>query len=792
MTKSLGALLAIGLAGLQFLAVLAVVFSSYLTSERALIQHAHELLRDVGTNTIEHSRGFLNPAEGAAELAARLAQNRVVASDNPQLLEQLLFQQLQIAPQVSGVYYGAEDGTFVFVMRYSQGPGPFRSKLITFDAEGRRQVDLIWRAKDFTRLAHQADPDDPYEARDRLWYTRAKSEQTTIWTDPYIFFSSQHPGITLAAPVMGEGGQVRGVVGVDIEISEISNFLARLNIGDTGKALVIHKNGDVIAHPNPEMIKTTNEDGTLSFANLTEFEDPIVTAAFGPLLRDGEMQVMRETASDFTFRGARYVASVMPMMSDKLPWTIAVYAPESDFTGAIKQNRTTNIWIAALVAAITGLVGLMLASYIHKPVRAFAVRSALVAQGEIDPAEPMPKTYRELERANETLVQEIMARRETEREYNQTFDQSSRAMAQISPADGTIIRANASFGALVGAPPEAVVGRSLADVAHPEDLAQYTRDGCLSGDNTSNVEMRWIRRDGHQIWVKLNAILIRGEKGRELHSVLTVDDITQEKSRDHQIQQLSRDLSHLARGHTMGQMASGLAHELNQPLTAIAQNADAALLMLDHPADHSADHFAARASGTQLAAPIAAQAELREILEEIEQQSLRAGEIIRALRGFVRKDEGSTMGFDFAELLTQSLRLVHAEAVEAGVVIDAAPDPGLPGIEANRVQIAQVIVNLARNAIEAMADGRDNTRRLTIRAHSGPEDVTVSFEDTGPGISPDIQLFSQFETSKPGGMGLGLSICRSIVEANGGALWLDPDHERGARFLFTLPTGRAA
>ena len=121
MRNSLGALLAIGLAGLQFIAVLAVVFSSFLTSERALLDHARELLSDVGTNTIEHSRGFLGPARGAAELSARLAQDRVIASDVPELLEQLLFQQLLLAPQFAGVYHGDEDGGFVYVMR-SDGP----------------------------------------------------------------------------------------------------------------------------------------------------------------------------------------------------------------------------------------------------------------------------------------------------------------------------------------------------------------------------------------------------------------------------------------------------------------------------------------------------------------------------------------------------------------------------------------------------------------------------------------------------------------------------------------------
>ena len=122
MTKSLGALLAVGLAGLQFLAVLAVVFSSYITSQHALLDQARDLLRDVGINTMEHSKGFLSPAQGAAELAARLAQNRVVASDDSERLEQLLFQQLQIAPQFAGVYYGSENGDFVMVMRSPGGP----------------------------------------------------------------------------------------------------------------------------------------------------------------------------------------------------------------------------------------------------------------------------------------------------------------------------------------------------------------------------------------------------------------------------------------------------------------------------------------------------------------------------------------------------------------------------------------------------------------------------------------------------------------------------------------------
>ena len=771
MTKSLGALLAICLAGLQFLAVLVVVSSSYVTSEQALLRHARDLLRDVGINTIEHSKGFLSPAEGAAVLAARLAQNRVVASDDPQALERLLFQQLQIAPQFAGVYFGGEDGSFVMVMRDPKGPAPYRSKIITNERQ-HRTVTLIWRDDNFHIIASKTTPDDPYDPRSRPWYKRARAQLSTIWTDPYIFFSSQQPGITLASPVLKDEGGLRGVVGVDIEISMISEFLSRLNIGENGRALIIHANGDVIAHPDPDLIKAKNDDGTLRFANIREFDDPLARTAFGPLLQNGQMQVSAETDAQFSFDRQSYVATVMPMISDTLPWTIAVYAPESDFTAVIKQNRMTNLWIAAAVAAITGGVGLALANWIHKPVRAFAVRSALISQGEIDPGAPLPKTYRELEKANEAMVQQIVARRATEREYGQTFDMSSRGMAQLAPETGAFLRVNARFCEITGHSPEELRTLRLEDLAAPDATSVWTSDHRHSDVFAMNRETQFHRKDGSPVWVRLNAILIRDSQGTPLHAVLTLDDITETRQQEAQIQRLNRDLSHLARGHTMGQMASGLAHELNQPLTAIAQNADTALLVLDQ----------------QPAPP----GPLREILQEIERQSLRAGEIIRALRSFIRKDEGARSSFDFKELLAQSLYLVQADVTEAGVIV--APDlpADLPRVEGNRVQVAQVLVNLIRNAVEAMAAERDNARRITLTARQEGGMLLVRVQDTGPGIAPGLALFAPFETSKPGGMGLGLSICRSIIETNGGTLWHEEGEARGATFCFTLPLHHAA
>lgn len=768
MRNSLGAMLAVGLAGLQFLAVLAVVFSSYVTSERALLNHARELLSDVGTNTIEHSRGFLNPARGAAELSARLAQDRVIASDVPQLLEQLLFQQLQIAPQFAGVYHGSEDGGFVYVMR-TDGPGPFRTKIIGVAEDGSRTTELIWRDDEFNVVERRFDPDDRYDPRTRPWYIRARDQLTTIWTDPYIFFTSQRPGITLASPVMDGPESVRGIVGVDIEIDDISDFLARLRIGATGRAMIIHRNGDVIAHPDQSLIKTQDADGTLRFVDIEQFGDPIARAAFAGLADRGEVSVAQETLSQFSYGGETYVSVIMPEISDKLPWTIGAYALESDFTEVIKDNRRYNIWLAALVAAVTGLFGLALANYIYKPVRAFAVRSALVSQGELDPSEPMPKTYRELDNANRTLMQQIARRRETEMEYGRTFALSSRGMAQLVAGSGRFLRVNDKFCEITGYSAEELRGMTFADLAPPGDRPFPLFDTEAGGaPREINHEIRCQRRDGTPIWTSVNAIQIYNQGGRPLHFVLTMDDITQAKQAEAQVAELSRDLSNLSRDHTMGQVAAGLAHELNQPLTAIAQNADSALFAVDQLAE--------------------ADPGLRETLEEIAEQSLRAGEIVRALRSFIRRDEGMRSEFDLAELVAQTRQLVVAEARAAGVTI-TSDLPDLPRVSANRIQIAQVLVNLLRNAIEAVAEaGEDDpaARRVEIRAARQGGQVLVTVSDTGPGVDPQVSLFSEFETTKAGGLGLGLSICRSIVQANGGRLWHECVQPRGARFRFTV------
>ncbi|PWQ93197.1 sensor histidine kinase [Leucothrix arctica] len=764
MKLSLGVLLAIYLAGLQLIAVISVVFFSYVSSENALIEHTKSLLSDTGNNAVEHSKGFLEPARVTAILSQRLIESGIVSSDKPEDLEKLLFQQLQVGPQLSGIFYGDEVGNFVYVMR-SHGVAEYRTKIVHRDERGS-VATLIWRNDNYEVIKHIVDPLDTFDPRTRPWYSSAKSKMDAIWTDPYIFFSSQKPGVTSALPVINLSGELKGVFGVDIEIDEISDFLAQLKVGQNGGVMALTKDGSVIAHSNPSLVKVVNKGSLSEFVSITEIDDAIAKVAFGGL-KQQDIEAKGD-AKQFEYEGNGYVSTLIPSDNQDLPWAIAIYAPTEDFIGGIKENRTRNIWIAVFIALITGLIGLRVAGRISRPIREFALLTELLSSGKVSTYEDIPETYRELKDASEVLLNEIAQRKAFELEYGRTFDLASRGMAQISPNSGRFIRTNPQLNDILGFTSKEMQGMTFSEILHSDDNDTYLSfQYAVHKDVEYNKERRYIRKDGTFAWLRVNAILIRDEQGKALHTVATVDDVTALRKSKDKINELSLELSHYSRISMMGEMATGLAHELNQPLTAITQNADAALLTVmqsDKP-----------------------DPELIEILEEMDQQAHRGADIIRALRGFVRKDKGRTEAFDLKELIEQTLYLVHPEASVHGIAISFKA-PALTHATGSRVQVAQVIVNLLRNAIEAIASDDSSVKQIKVRAESADDDMLkVSVEDTGGGVDPSIELFTQFETSKKDGMGLGLTFSRSIIEAHGGKLWCESDKQHCTKFCFTLP-----
>ena len=275
------------------------------------------------------------------------------------------------------------------------------------------------------------------------------------------------------------------------------------------------------------------------------------------------------------------------------------------------------------------------------------------------------------------------------------------------------------------------------------------------------------RKDGSTFPMELSV----GEmhSGGERYFTGFIRDLTERNQTETRLQELQSELVHMSRFTALGEMASTPAHEINQPLTAIASYLKGCRRLLG------------RMEGPEVAM-------LSDAVNEAADQALRAGQVMRHLREFVTRGEGERNIEGLPRLVEEASALALVGAREKGVHVTFALDPDAPLVLADRIQVQQVLLNLIRNAIEAMQDAP--RRELVIASRALPAEglVEMRVSDTGTGLAPEVaaQLFQPFVTTKPNGMGVGLSICRTIVEAHGGKIQAAPGLDGGATFRFTL------
>ena len=323
------------------------------------------------------------------------------------------------------------------------------------------------------------------------------------------------------------------------------------------------------------------------------------------------------------------------------------------------------------------------------------------------------------------------------------------------------------------------IHRFVEEWVHPEDRPEFAERirRLVEDDLPFDIEYRAIVGDGSVRHLHHVAQCMRNERGRITRFVGTIHDVTDRRKVEVEARQLQDRLTHFSRLSTMGEMAAGLAHEVNQPLTAIAAYAQACQRLL------------ASVHGLPVG--------VLEALAQIDAQALRAGEVIRRLRHLVRNREVKRETVHAEKLLDDLRTLAEADSRAHGIrlFIDCAPD--LPTVEADPVQIQQVVLNLVRNAIDAIVATPEAPRELVLGtriAAEDPEQLEFTVEDHGPGVPESVadQMFNQFFTTKSGGTGLGLAISRTIVRAHGGRLWYAPAEGGGASFHFTLPISAAS
>ncbi len=363
----------------------------------------------------------------------------------------------------------------------------------------------------------------------------------------------------------------------------------------------------------------------------------------------------------------------------------------------------------------------------------------------------------------ETLAQRVAAQaRERDRIWNVSQD-----LLVVADTEGRIVRVNPAWTAMLGWSETDSIGMSAESLVHPDDRERSSAElaGLIQGRKTTHFENRLRHRAGSYRWVSWQAV-------SDQDLLFAVGrDITDLKEAEEQLRASRRELAEVTRHTAMGAMTASIAHEISQPLAAIVVNANAGLRWLDRP-QPDLD-------------------EVRGILGRIVSEGHRTSEVIATVRGMFGRKPTEKSLLNVNRLIGDVLALVQGELEIHQVSLENKMEDGLPEVAAERVQLQQVLLNLIMNAVDAMGSIPRRERRLTIRSEKTERGgVKIAVGDSGIGIDPihKARIFEPFFTTKPNGMGMGLSICRSIIESHGGRLSAEPRSSRGAEFCIELPT----
>lgn len=342
---------------------------------------------------------------------------------------------------------------------------------------------------------------------------------------------------------------------------------------------------------------------------------------------------------------------------------------------------------------------------------------------------------------------------------------------------GTITTFNKAAERMFGYAAADVIGRDISllmgepeRTQHAAHLARYkvTGEARIIGVGR---EVQARRANGEMFPIALSVGEAADTNGRRFVGILR--DLSNQRAAEQRARSLEVRLAHVGRFNLMGEMAAGIAHEINQPLSAIATYSQAAKRIMDHAEPNMAT--------------------LREICTKIDEQARRAGQVIENLRKFIRKQEISTQSLDVNKVVRDVLNLIEADAHAEGLPIRVEAAEGLPTVRADAVQLQQVLLNLTRNSVDAMREGLGKDRGILIAtARSGRGGVLISVTDHGHGVSRQLgdNIFHPFVTTKRDGLGVGLAISRTIVQSYEGSLTYTANPVGGAIFTIELPAER--
>jgi signal transduction histidine kinase len=374
--------------------------------------------------------------------------------------------------------------------------------------------------------------------------------------------------------------------------------------------------------------------------------------------------------------------------------------------------------------------------------------------------------------------------KQSEEQFRSLMERSPLAIEILNP-DGHISQVNAAWMSLYGVNEEEtkevlaqynmlsdsqIVDQGIMPLVEQAFSGQHVVLPPFQYDASRTVEELGLKHIKPKApWIQCHLYAVKDATDQITHVVNIYMDITELKRAEQETQEQREALARVDRTTSMGQLTGSISHELNQPLTGILSNAQAAEMMLD------SGHWEKE--------------EISEIMADIVADAKRAGDVIRNLRQLFRKQRVEFLPIDINAIVDETTKLLHSEFIIQRVLLTTQFDSSMPWVNGNRIQIQQVLLNLVINASQAMDDKAGEDRQIDIATASVAGEVKAWVEDNGSGIDPNVidGIFEPLVTWKPGHMGMGLAISNSIIKAHGGRMWAENRPEGGARVGFTLP-----
>jgi PAS domain S-box-containing protein len=777
--------------------LLAVGLVGYISSRnarRAVNEVAHLLRSEVTTRIEERLRSFLAIPHTLNEVNASLIAQGVLDPNDAGALAQHFWQQVQAAPSVSSLYFGNTKGGVADAGREGPQGGLYVIQTDDFAAGTFRKYSVDGEGRPVKEL--QAVPN--FDARTRGWYSGAVSSGGPAWSSIYLLFSGQDMAISASRPVLDTRGGLLGVVAADLFLSQVSDFLRTLKIGTNGQSFIMERSGLLVASSaDARPIAVGAGVGTPHRLTAVESSSSMVRAAAATIGKSAD-----QPQSEFTLDGERHFLQVSTIQDGYgIDWLVAVAIPERDFMARVNANERATLVLIVAAAVLAAAFGIVASRWVTNPIRRLGLSAQALARGEwrevtdasriaeiANLSQSFNSMARQLEQTVSSLQTQISEKaraeerlRASEARYRLLADNSSDVIWTMD-LEGRFTYVSPSVEKLRGFTPEEVMREPFSAALTPESLRVVEAPFAELRDRVArglpplpveHLELEQPCKDGTTVWTETVASPLLDEEGRFLAILGVSRNVTARKQAEQARVALEAQLRQSQKLESIGTLASGIAHEINNPLTGIINYAELIERRIDDP-------------------------QLREFARGIMSEGNRVAEIVRGLLSFARQETTERRSAQMPDVLRTTLALIGSVLRHDQIRVEEDIARGLPVVRCNPQQIQQILINLLTNARDALnrkyPDSHDDKLVLiAMRAveRDGRQWVRTTIEDHGTGVPADLiaRIFDPFFTTKPRdmGTGLGLSISYGIAKEHGGSLFGESEEGKYMRFTLDLP-----